>query len=174
MLLSSLKKCLCVWSRKPGPSDLQTGRQYPALAPTHAMAMISQQSMFGDWFCRNKLLSPPHRQIAIYLRGYPYCVPDQPTHIAKAGRSQQQSKCFFAGQPSSPPYISPSSYFGINCCRRCGSSPIHSGYRAVPSNFDVVLNGSNSPRTAAVAVFDSKECTSSSIIGINVRTVSHA
>src|SRR5664280_908364 len=68
----------------------------------------------------------------------------------------------------------PSAYFGISCCRRCGSSPSHSGFWAVPSNMDVVLNGSKSPRAAASAVFDSKDRTSSSLIGRNVRTASHA
>jgi len=33
-------------------------------------------------------------------------------------------------------------YFGINCCRRSGSSPSHCGLSAVPSNRDEVLNGS--------------------------------
>lgn len=42
---------------------------------------------------------------------------------------------------------------GINCCTRCGSSPSHCGFWAVPSKFDVVLNGSNSPRAAASDIY---------------------
>src|SRR5688500_9924534 len=56
-------------------------------------------------------------------------------------------------------------YSGINCCRRCGSSPSHSGFWAVPSKIDEVLNGSNSPRDAACAVFASRDFISWSLIG---------
>ena len=35
--------------------------------------------------------------------------------------------------------------YGITCCTRSGSSPSHSGFCAVPSKIDVVLNSSNSP-----------------------------
>lgn len=41
----------------------------------------------------------------------------------------------------------------INCWMRCGSSPNQSGFWAVLSKIDEVLNGSYSPRDAASAVF---------------------
>ena len=88
--------------------------------------------------------------------------------------TQQQSRYLLAWQLSSSPNISPPAYLGISRCRRCGSSPSHSGFWAVPSNMDVVLNGSKSPRAAASAVFDNKDRTSSSLIGRNVRAASHA
>ena len=62
---------------------------------------------------------------------------------------------------------------GMRCCSRCGSSPSHAGFFAVPSKMDEVLKGSNSPRAAAVTVLDSNAVNSGSLKGRNVRAASH-
>src|SRR5439155_1609115 len=64
--------------------------------------------------------------------------------------------------------------YGMSCCSRCGSSPSHAGFCAVPSKMDEVLKGSNSPSAAAVAVLDSSAGNSGSLKGRNVRAASHA
>src|SRR5882724_12598861 len=62
----------------------------------------------------------------------------------------------------------------INCWSRCGSSPSHWGFEAVPSKIDEVLNGSNSPLEAAPAVFANNDSFSCSLRGWNVRSASKA
>jgi hypothetical protein len=57
---------------------------------------------------------------------------------------------------------------GIRSCRRCGSSPSHAGFCAVPSKIEEVLKGSNSPCAAALAVFASNAVNSVSLKGWNV------
>ena len=64
--------------------------------------------------------------------------------------------------------------YGMRSCSRCGSSPSHAGFCAVPSKMDEVLKGSNSPRAAAVAVLDSNAVNSGSVKGRNVRAASQA
>jgi hypothetical protein len=70
--------------------------------------------------------------------------------------------------------IPPSVTHGMRFCSRCGSSPSHAGFCAVPSKMDEVLKGSNSPRAAAAAVFDSNAVNSVWLKGRNVRAASHA
>src|SRR5947209_1505830 len=65
--------------------------------------------------------------------------------------------------------ISSQLVYGMRSCSRCGSSPSHAGFCAVPSKMDEVLKGSNSPRAAAVAVLDSNAVNSGSLKGRNVR-----
>src|SRR2546422_7740817 len=64
--------------------------------------------------------------------------------------------------------------YGMSCCSRCGSSPSHAGFCAVPSKMDEVLKGSNSPRAAALAVLDSNVVNSGSLKGRNVLAASQA
>ena len=54
------------------------------------------------------------------------------------------------------------------------SHPIQAGLCAVPSNCDVVLNGSNRPVIAGCAVFASSFAISPSLIGLNFSTASNA
>jgi len=63
---------------------------------------------------------------------------------------------------------------GITCCTRCRSSPSHFGFRAVPSNTDVVLNNSNSPRDAAFGVLARIAFTWALVIGRKLRAASNA
>ena len=65
-------------------------------------------------------------------------------------------------------------YAGITCCTRWGSSPSHFGFRAVPSNTDVVLNNSNSPRDAAFAVLARIAFAWALVIGRKLRAASNA
>jgi len=55
---------------------------------------------------------------------------------------------------------------------RCGSFPSQSGFWAVLSKIDEVLNGSNSPRDADKAVFAKSDRTRGSFIGWNVHAAS--
>ena len=57
----------------------------------------------------------------------------------------------------------------MSCCSRCGSSPSHAGFCAVPSKMDEVLKGSNSPCAAAVVVLDSSAVNAGSLNGRNER-----
>src|SRR5258705_6830492 len=52
--------------------------------------------------------------------------------------------------------ISSQLVYGMRSCSRCGSSPSHAGFCAVPSKMDEVLKGSNSPPAAGGAVLGSK------------------
>src|SRR5438128_6437002 len=70
--------------------------------------------------------------------------------------------------------ISSQLVYGMRSCSRCGSSPSHAGFCAVPSKMDEVLKGSNSPRAAAVAVLDSNAVNSGSLKGRNVRAAPQA
>src|SRR5258708_1560844 len=70
--------------------------------------------------------------------------------------------------------ISSQLVYGMRSCSRCGSSPSHAGFCAVPPKMDEVLKGSNSPRAAAVAVLDNNAVNSESLKGLNVRAASQA
>jgi hypothetical protein len=65
-------------------------------------------------------------------------------------------------------------YSEIIACSRSGSSPSQSGFVAVESNSDVVLNSSNSPRVANGALLANSVSTCASLNGANVCATSIA
>src|SRR6266849_2368051 len=65
-------------------------------------------------------------------------------------------------------------YSGITCCTHRGSWPSHSGWIVVASKIDVVLNSSNLPLVAALAVFCSNAFFSTSLRGRKVRAAVNA